>query len=423
MKSLARFAEWFIREPLVHPQRDRFDVAVVSPLGERFNAAELPFELRYACERLSGAEERLRAFFERGYGLGVRTMPRAPVAALQAVDRISSISQEGTSEPWLSRLIFNEEIPVFSDDDIAEAHARGCHLLTDAHVILSERHPMIRIVAVDLEAHGIEDADAAFVSELNRAIEPIAAAYLHHRILLDRRSDVPSPFRLFAITALLVAPAAHLVAMFAQGLGRLVAAIADDVIRESSELVLLRNSGFTRRQAFHQGAVYVPVLFIAIILLIAVNGLIDGGAYGAAGFVFGLSAVSFPVIRLLQRVADRRTAYLALHRMRKLSHVAMPSTTGMAIRDVASRPDAVGLAIGILIAPCAASIAFLAAPTLVADGWFLAFLAALDTFVAIAVIRLLRAWSRASFIRRITGILAKPPDEPAFRAKPVDHLP
>lgn len=407
MKALARFAEWFIKEPRVVPNRDRFDVVVVSPIGERFSVAALPFELRLVCGHLDGAEEKIRALLERGIGLGIRTTPRASAHVLDAVDRISTIAQERTLEPWLSRLIFNEEIPVFTDDDIAEANARGSNLYTDAHIVLSDRFTMIRIVAVDLEAHGVDDADLAVISDLNRAVEPISAAYLHHRIRLDRRADAPPVRRLLVSTLVVIAPIAHLLLMFVPGLGRLFAALADDVARESSELALLRASGFTPKQLARQGIVYLPVILFAEVLLIISGSQIAAGAFFSAGLLFGLACVSFPLVRSVQMFAELRSSYVKLHESRKYSKDVSAGMTQMAHREAASHPDFVGRMVGIIAVPILAACTFALFPAYLLNGWFLASFAALDVLLAILFLAAARACSRATFLSRVRPLAAR----------------
>jgi hypothetical protein len=409
MKLLARFAEWFIKEPRVVPNRDRFDVVVVSPSGERFSVAALPFELRFVCGHLDGAEEKIRALLDRGIGLGVRTTPRVSASVLDAVERVSMIAEERTLEPWLSRLVFHEEIPVFTDDDIAEANARGSNLYTDAHIILSERFTMIRIVPVDLEAHGLEEDDLAFIQELNRTVEPLSAAFLHHRIRLDRRADAPPVRRLLISTLLAIAPIAHLLLMFVPGLGRLFAAIADDAARESSELVLLRTSGFTPKQLMRQGIVYLPVILLVEVLLIAEGSFIAAGAFFTAGLLFGIACISFPLVRSVQTFGELRSSYVKLHESRKYSKDASMGMSAMAFREAASHPDLVGSAVGIIAVPIIAACTFALFPAYLLNGWFLASFSALDVLLAILFLAAARACSRATFLSRVRPLAARAP--------------
>ena len=407
MHALARFAEWFIREPRSVPSRDRFEITVASPAGEKYDRATLPFEIRFAIAQSPGADERMRSLFERGIGIGVRTTPRVREAVLSAVDRISKISQLKTIEPWCSQLIFHEEIPLFTDDDIAEAHARGCNLYTEAHVILSERFAMIRIVPVDLEAHGIEEADLSFIQELNRAVEPLSAAYLHHRIQLDRRADLPGLIRFLIPTLLVIAPIVQLFELWVQGIGRMFAALSDDVIRKSSELVLLHDSGFTTRQLVRHAVVYVPVLMLGIVAALAAGPLIVAGSFVFAGFLFGIASISFPIIRALQDYSDARSAYLALHHAGKTASVAGISATMMASRDLLWRPDALGRVLGLCLTPILGAFAFFLFPSAVSNGWFLTLIATFDVCFAIAFLAIARACSRATFLARVRPLVAR----------------
>jgi hypothetical protein len=387
--------------------RDRFEIVVVSPAGEKYDRSLLPFELRFACTQLPGADEKVRSLFERGIGLGIRATPRVRESILRAVDRISGLSQTRTIEPWCSQLIFHEEIPLFSDDDVAEAHVQEVNLYTEAHLILSERFAMIRIVPVDLEAHGIEDEDLAFISELNRVIEPLSAAYLHHRIRLDRRADLPSLIRFLLPTFLVIAPIVHLFELWVQAIGRLFAALSDDVIRKSSELILLHDSGFTPRQLVRHAVVYVPVLILGVVAALAAGPLIAVGSLFSAGLLFGVASVSFPVIRSLQEFADARSAYLALHLAGKTASVAGISATLMASRDLMWRPDALGRVLGILLTPFFCAFGFLLFPSLISNGWFLTLIATFDISFAILFLASARACSRATFLARVRPLVAR----------------
>jgi hypothetical protein len=58
---------------------------------------------------------------------------------LQAVDRISQETQHNTIIPWLDNLLRNEELPIFSEEELRLwRKGKGINLYEEAKVILSQ---------------------------------------------------------------------------------------------------------------------------------------------------------------------------------------------------------------------------------------------------------------------------------------------
>lgn len=380
---------------------NRFEVRVLSPSAESFDPKNVPFELEYVFRKLPESEERIRTLIERGYGIGVRTIRRAPKTVLEAVERVSEASQKGVIEPWLSRLIFHEEIPLFTEDELYEQNERGINLFTEAHAILGERFEMKRLVLVDLEAHGIDEADREFLSHANLALQPLSAAYLHHRIHADRKPLKIRFTRTLLKAMVLIGPIAHVFELWVRGMGQMFAALADDVTREAADLTTLKGSGYTNRQLWKQSQVFLPVLIIAVWLSLQVEGLIEGGSLFAAGFVFGSVAVSFTIIRLLRTYARFRTSYAELEKSTKLPSGHLPSLSVFSFREIRMSPMRFGLFIGAFVTPVISGIAFVLFPIYTHNGWFLAFIASLEIFTAFLYRGNIIALDRVLFIRKM----------------------
>jgi hypothetical protein len=393
MGALKRFSS------AVKKDGNRFDVCVISPDAGAFDPKRVPFELQYAFDHLPESEEKVRALFERGYGLGIRTIRRAPERVLEAAERIRS-SQAGVTEPWLSRLIFREEIPVFTEDELYEQNERGVNLFTEAHAVLGERFEMKRFVLVDLESHGIDEADREFLSCLNLALQPLSASYLRHRMLADRKKTARiRPARSFAAALALIGPVAHVLEGWVRGMGRLFAALADDVTRETADLMALKSSGYTGRQLWRQGRIFLPVFIIAAWLAFSSSSFAARGSFFTAGFLFGLAAVSFPFVEFVRSFAVTHNAYAMLEREGKLPAGPRPPFSILAFREMVRNPMRAGLATGVIASPFIAGLLFAAARPFAHNGWFLALVAMLDIAIALCFVRYISALDRILFIR------------------------
>jgi hypothetical protein len=380
---------------------NRFSVRVLSPSKEQFELKDVPFELQYVFKALPESVEKVRTLFERGYGIGIRTIRRTPNTVLQAVDRISEGSQMGVVEPWLTQLIYLEEIPLFTEDELFEQNELGINLFTEAHTILGERFQMKRLVLVDLEAHGIDEADREFLSHMNRVLQPLSSAFLHHRIHADRKPLKIRLTRTLLKVLVLIGPIAHVLELWVRGIGQMFAALADDVTRETADLITLKGSGYTGRQLWKQSQVFLPVVIIAIWLALQVEGFIEKESFFIAGFIFGLVAVSFTVVRLLQTYVRYRTAYTDLEKNSKLPSGHLPSLSVFSYKEIRMSSMRFGLLIGALATPILAGTIFALFPSYTHNGWFLAFIASLEIFIAFLYSGNKIAFDRVLFIKKI----------------------
>lgn len=386
---------------------NRFDVRVLCPPAKRFEPTDMPFELRFVFRQFPECADRVRALFERGYGIGIRTVLRTSEDVLDAVARISEGSYHGVLEPWLTHLIFSEEVPVFTEDELYEQNQRGVNLYTEAHVILSERFLMKRLVLIDLESHGIQESDQEFISSMNRVLEPLSAAYLHHRIHADRRTFAFRLSRTLLSALFIIGPITHALEHWVRGIGRMFAALADDVTRESAELVTLKGSGYTGRQIWRRAQVFVPVLVVVIWLVLQVECLVERGSLFLAGLTFGLVAVSFTFVRILQTYARLRTAYVELEQSSKLPSGLRLKLSSFALREIRWSPQRFGLLIGACAAPVLSGVCFAMLSSFLHNGWFLALIASLEVFIASAYVGNVRIFDRALFIRTVRRRIEK----------------
>lgn len=387
MPVLSRLGFWFrdLRASRRSSLSERYHVEVVAPDPAYIDVLRFPVELQFVLALHPEWREKLQSLFERGYGIGIRTIRSCPASLLRAVERIADVSQYRITEPWLMRLIHDTEIPVFTEDELREHYDLGMNLFDEAHLILEYRHRMKQFVLIDLEHHGAEEVDRVFVSDMDRALRPVSEMYLLHRIHADLRKDEFHPMRALAIVLLVTGPIAHALEFWVRGMGQLFAALADDVTHATSELFSLRQSGFTPKQLWKQGYVLLPVLVVAVFLVLQVE-FIRAASPFFGGFVFGLAAALFPFTNVLRRYADLRSGYAALEQSGKYPAEQRPPLTMLAWRELRRTPLARGSLCGLALMPFLAGFAFLMFPGWVQNGWFLAATASIDVFIAIVVL-------------------------------------
>lgn len=406
MSVLSRLGFWFrdLRASRRSSSWERYHVEVVAPDPAYIDVLRFPVELQFVLALHPEWREKLQSLFERGYGLGIRTIRSCPVSLLQAVERIADVSQHRITEPWLTRLIHDTEIPVFTEDELREHYDLGMNLFDEAHLILEYRHRMKQFVLIDLEHHGAEEVDRVFVSDMDRALRPVSEIYLLHRIHADLRRGEFRPMRAFAVVLFLTGPIAHALEFWVRGMGQLFAALADDVTHATSELFSLRQSGFTPKQLWKHGYVLLPVLVVAIFLVLQVE-FIRAASPFFGGFVFGLAAALFPLTNALRRYADLRSGYASLEQSGKYPAEQRPPLSILAWRELRRRPLASGSLYGLALRPFAAGFAFFLFPGAVRNGWFLAATASMDVLITALTLCVFRRVEGAAYAMKVRELM------------------
>lgn len=164
---------------------DRFHVNVVTSPVELELGELLPIELRYVLAMRPSRHETFRLLLERGFGIGVRTVEKTPERVLKAVDRISHETQHNTIFPWLGRLLREEELPIFSEEELRLAEKKDINLYEEAKIILAKRHEFKKIVLVPLENQQVTSEEQRLMREVNEDLYPHAIDVIINRVTFD----------------------------------------------------------------------------------------------------------------------------------------------------------------------------------------------------------------------------------------------
>lgn len=361
---------------------DRFEVKVVTSPAELAVQEYLPMEVRYVLAVRPSRIEAFRKLLEDGYGIGVRTVEKTPERVLQAVDRLSRLTQHNTIIPWLPDLLRREELPVFTEEELRRAEDQGVNLYEEAKTILAQRYEFRKIIAIDLQNRCVGPEIQQLMREVNKDLYPLAIDAIVHRVIYDNAHTRTEVAQSVIKALLLVGPIAHVLEHFLSGLGKVFAASIDDILSEVAELFALRGSGFTWRQLIRRSRVLVPVFILATFGAFQVEPLIRSGRIALAGVVFGLSAVALSITTAVQSIFMYRKSYVDLVRENKLKLPAGKSVTGLALRQDFYNPARLGLFVGAFCAPLMAALVFSLAPDLSKNGWVLAALGSTESIVA-----------------------------------------
>lgn len=404
ISRMSSFFSWL--SPFTKPSPiDRFDVTVVTNPAELLRNDLLPVEIRYVLAVKPQRFEEFRALLERGYGIGVRIVAKTPDRVLQATDRIARMTQENTVLSWLDRLLRNEEIPLFTRDELEQAEADGVNLYEEARIILEQRHEFRKIVLIDLHNQSIAGVEQEYMREMNEDLYPLAIDAIVHRVVFDNAHTRTETAQAIIKALVFIGPLAHGLEQWVSGLGKVFAASADDVLAETAELFALRGSGFTWRQLARRSRVLIPVFILATYGAFQVEPLLDAGHIGWAGAVFGLSAVALSLTTALQSIGMYRQAYARLVDAGKIRLEAGQTLWGLALRQDFTNPARLGLFAGALAAPFVAASVFVLAPAWTHNGWVLALLGSVESVVAgltvVAAARIERWWFRKKVDRII----------------------
>lgn len=368
-------------ESRVKPIVDYYHLEVVTSVEKLQRPEKLPLELRYVLAVRPSRQAIFRTWLENGYGIGIRSVEQTPEQLLNAVDRISRWSQENTVIPWLERLLRHEELPIWSQSDLESAEAEGVKLTHEAQTILDERYEFKKIVLVDLQNRTIGTEEQRLLLEINQDLYPLAIDTIVHRVIFDNAHARTEVAQSILKALIVVGPIAHVLEHVLSGLGKIFAASADDLLSETAELMALRGSGFTWRQLIRRSRILIPIFLLATYGAFSVDGIVHSGHPALAGLVFGVSAVALSLTTALQSIGLYRSAYVKLLRTGKMRLASGASLSGLALRQDFTNPARLGLFAGAFASPILAAIVFLAAPSLISNGWVLALLGSTESIV------------------------------------------
>lgn len=367
---------------------DRYRIRAVTSAEELEVPAVLPVEIQYVIAKEPPLKDAFRRLLKEGFGIGVRTVERTPGRMLLAADRIAEESQENTVIPWLPTLLEKEEIPLFTREEVERSREHEVDLYKEAKLILDQRHEFRKIVLIDLHNRRIREEDQELMRHANDVLYPLAIHAIVHRIVIDRSRTRPKTAETVLKALFFIGPIAHALELWVIGLGKVFAALADDVLSEVAELVTLRQSGFTKRQLQRRIWTLVPVFILVTYIAFQVEPLLEAGHAAWAGAVFGLSAVILSFTTSIQSIALYRAAYAKLLRERKMTLTAGQTVWGMALQQDFMNPARLGFFLGAAFTPPVAAIVFFFLTPFTSNGWLLAVVASLTTTIATLTVTL-----------------------------------
>lgn len=383
-----------------------YSVQVVSLPEELDREPDLPIELRFVFKNDPAAKEKVRALLVAGKAIGVRTVERAPDRLLEAIKRVSVLSQHNCVLTWLPELLREKHLPILTDADRAAARTAGADLDADLHEILEARLAFKRLVLVDEDNVGIGAEERRLMSDLSETLYPLSIDHIVHRLLIDNANERTEIAQNILKAMLIIGPIAHVLEKWVSGFGKVFAASTDDLLGETAELMALRGSGFTWRQLSTRFIALVPVFALATYGAFQVEPLIKQGRILTAGAVFGLSAVALSLTTVVQSVGMYLGAVRKLRSEGKRhSHGAAASDFRAALIQDFSNPAQLGVLFGAMLAPFTGMLA--AVTGLMHNGWILALVGSTESIVAgLTVIfsNRVSAWRfRRSLEKRIAG--------------------
>lgn len=389
------------------PHIDRYHVSAVTSPVELEIAEQLPIELRYVMTMRPSRHEAFRKMLEKGYGIGVRTVDRTPERVLKAVDRISHETQHNTIIPWLERLLRNEELPIFSEEELRQSEAKGINLYEEARIILAKRYEFKKIILIPLENQAVTEAERAFMQEVNEDLYPLAIDVIVNRVTFDNAHTRTEVAQSIVKALLVIGPVAHTLEHLVSGIGKVFAATADDLLSETAELFALRGSGFTWRQLAKRSRILIPVFILATYGAFQVEPLLHEGHLALAGVVFGLSAVALSLTTAIQSIFLYKHSYAMLEKEGKLRRDAGKGLFAYAFEQDFTNPARLGLFVGALSSPVVAATIFSFFPELTKNGWVLAMLGSTEAIVASLTVMAAGRLNRFRFRRRISRAIVE----------------
>jgi hypothetical protein len=357
-----------------------YSVRVVSLPEELDDEARLPIELRFLFRHDPALKEKVRSLLASGKAIGVRTIERTPERLLEAIQRVSVLSQHNCVLTWLPELLREKHRPTISDADRAAAKAQAADLDADLREILDARLSFKRLVLVDEDNVGIGAEERRLMSELSETLYPLSIDHIVHRLLIDNANERTEIAQNILKALLIIGPIAHLLEKWVSGFGKVFAASTDDLLGETAELMALRGSGFSWKTLSKRFIILVPIFGLAAYGAFHAEAWLERGWTLAAGALFGLSAVALSLTTAVQSVGLYRTSVLALKQEGKWHDHAKRSVFMEAIRQDFTNPAHLGLLIGSLLAPFTGMLAAVLGG--LHNGWILALVGSTESIAA-----------------------------------------
>lgn len=391
------FKGFFDHSFLRRTNLNRYHVYAVTMPAEHFADSQVPYELQFAMNQCEGGVAMVKEFLARGFGIAVLNASRAPEDLLKSVDAIS-LTQERTIYPWVSRLIFESEPPVCSDQEILQLQDKGIHLYAESDRILRARGTMMKLALIDHDHQGISELDLEAMNRLNRALFPLSAAYLHDRIFIRTRFSDRRFSWILLRAALIIGPLVHFAFALSAPFAFFLAGNGEQLYARIHEGIRLRQSGYTIKQLWTTYRIYVPLLFINAWIAFSIVHAWKNENVLLAGLLFGFLSMTLPLIQTIGFLAEKREAFARLAKTGKLPLKAV-SLLRITIDEMRRDRMWFGLHAGMLFLPLYALCIF--AFGVPENGWVLSFLAISHVLFAMIYDAVLRLFDRKRFILRV----------------------
>ena len=240
-----------------------YRVAVISLPEECDWDAYIPVEIRYIFSQYPEYKDKVRKILAQGKAIGVRTVLRTPENILKAVHTISVHSQHNYILTWLPALLKDKHLPHITPQDRTAALRHGENLDEAVQTILHDHLRFKKLVLIDEENVGIDDTEKRFMTELSELIYPLQVDYAVFRVIADNARERTKIAQAIVKMLLIVGPIAHVLEKFSDGIGKLFAASADDVLGETAEIMALRGSGFSWKELLRRSRILIPGFALA----------------------------------------------------------------------------------------------------------------------------------------------------------------
>lgn len=362
-----------------------YNVKVVSIPEELDFPESLPLEIRFVIGKNSEFKDKIKKILRTAFGgkaIGIRTVMETPEKILAAINSISIYSQHFTILTWLPDLLKKDVLPKFNAEDLAKAKAKGADLFEAARYILVHKNEFKKFVLIDEANEGTTKEEREFIDVLNKEIFDLSVDWIVHRVIVDNAHERTKVAQTIIKSLIFIGPIAHVLEIYARGIGKVFAASADDILSEVAELFALRGSGFSWKTLAKRGRILIPVFILATYLAFNVEHFIEKDEYALAGILFGLSAVMLSLTTAIQSIFMYFGSIKKLTLEKKMEIKNSWQQFVLAFKQDFTNPARLGLGIGAISSPFVAMVIFLSLPQLTHNGWVLALLGSTESFVA-----------------------------------------
>ncbi len=264
---------------------------------------ELPQEIRYALEVSPSRYEKLEQLLGRGIYLTLRTQRVVPSEVSEAINNVSDLTQGGLANFWIENYLGNNERPLWSAEDEAEAKLKGLDLEEELKKIQNYKNEHQKLFVVSGGSINLAIDEQNLIDQINLELARISGRILPTKIVSQAESRAEFAIEMILLCAISLC-LAFIFGVMSFPLGIFLAVVLPGLLAEAYRAYQGHQSGFAPWQIKSKVLRRSPYALAS--LFFAGLGLWLNEYAGLSGFLFSLGALILPLSHFVTFLLNAR---------------------------------------------------------------------------------------------------------------------